>query len=60
MKGSVTLWLRDNRCMGYDKSHFTVDKMVNTVEWRIGDWLSTEQVNDIINRGVKVHILPPV
>lgn len=56
MKGKVKLWLSDERCMGYQKSHFSVIKMVNTTRWEVGGWMSTEDVNTAIQQGVEVII----
>lgn len=37
-------------------SNYRVDRMTNTTEFQIGDWLSQEKVDELIRRGYTVVI----
>jgi len=51
-----TLNLRDLRSWGYEKDHFKIDSMKNTITFQVGQCISSQQVEEAIQLGWIVNI----
>ena len=56
MKEAPTMNLTDIRCKGYDKDHFRIDTMKGTIDYQAGGYISSTEVQDLINRNWHINI----
>lgn len=57
------LVLTDLRHVNFNNSAFKVKKMINTIEYKIGDYLSTSEVTELLDtnpkaRNITIEIVP--
>ena len=53
----ITLTLEDHRIRGLEKDHFRVKKVTNSIEWRIWQYLSFDDVQQILTNRKDVDII---
>lgn len=51
-----TVNLTDLRHLGLNRDHFKVKSLQNTIDYRIGDYLTSQQVQDLIDMGWTVNV----
>jgi hypothetical protein len=56
MKHTEKIILEDIRRRGYPHDHFKVTKLINSVQYMVGEYLSTEEVENLIAKDWTVEI----
>lgn len=57
-KPKSTITVRQERNESKDANSYRVEKLVNTTQPQIGNYLTEKQVNELIARGANVVIVP--
>jgi len=52
-----TINLVDIRSWGYEKDHFRIKSLKNSIDYQVGNCLTTQQVQDLINIGWTVNVI---
>ena len=53
----IMLTLEDHRIKGFEKEHFRIKKITNSIEWKIWQYLSETEVHDILSNRKDVEII---